>query len=67
MPKNVIGKLRLTVVSEWVVDNLKHYNAENLQQAADVTNRQLNEGDASFEDAMGWEAITSFKVEVVKP
>lgn len=67
MPRNIIGKLRLTVVMEWKVEDLEMYNAKNMKEAAKLTTRQLKDGDCGFEDAMTWGDITSFKVEVVKP
>jgi hypothetical protein len=66
VPKT-IGKLRLTVMMEWKVEDLKQYNAKTMKQAAALTKKQLEDGDASFEDAMTWGDIKSFKVEAVKP
>jgi len=66
MPKKPVGKLRLTVVTEWEVEDLEHYEAKTMQEAADLTRKQLDQGDVGFDEAVNWGDITSFKVEVVK-
>jgi hypothetical protein len=45
-----VGRLRATIVMEWDVDSLEHYNAKTMKQAAKLTQDQLNTGDLGLYD-----------------
>jgi len=64
MKKKLVGKLRLTIVMEWSVEELAHYQAKNIQECADSVQQQLDEGELKFEDAITWGDVILSKVEV---
>lgn len=61
----VVGKLRATLVVEWEVEDLYHYNAKTMEQAAAMTQKQFDDGDASLEDVASWGNFISVKIEVI--
>ena len=63
--KNPIGKLRATIVLEWEVTELEHYNAKSLEEAAKLTQDQLNTGDLGLYDLNEFGNQVSATVEAV--
>lgn len=58
------GKLRITIVAEWKVENLDDYDAETMGEAAENTTMWLKNGDHDLIDYVSDDA--TFVVEVVK-
>jgi hypothetical protein len=60
-----VGKLRVTIVTEFDVDDLEDYEAESIEQAAQNAAKWIEEGHNSVFDYVDNETSV-IKIEVVK-
>lgn len=59
-------KLKWTVVFEIEVGDLKHYNADTLQEAAQNQKQVIEEGLMSLDDCIAFGNILSYDIEPVE-
>lgn len=66
-PKPKPMKLRLTIVTEIVVDDLSHYGeAKTLEEAAKSTKKMFEDGSVGAEEMLAWGNHHEITVEAVK-
>lgn len=61
-----VGKLRVTLTVTWEVEDLEHYLANSLREAAKLTDKQIADNEVGPEDVVTWGDVTYGKCEVVK-
>lgn len=63
--EGIVMKLRTTIVVEWKVRSLDDYDTESIEEAAALTQKQLDDGDIGAEDVISWGEVIAVKVEAV--
>ena len=61
-----MAKLKMTIVTEWEVDDLTHYDAKTIEEAAENQQAWIDSGDHMVEDVLGYCKDMTVKIEVVK-
>lgn len=64
--EQLVGKLRATIVVEWEVTDLAHYNAADMEGAAALTRKQLEDGSIDHIELASWGTLQSVTVEAEK-
>jgi len=59
-------KLKAKIEIEWPVEDLEHYNATTLAEAAKNQQRIFDEGGVGVEDLIAWSEVTKVRIEPVK-
>lgn len=60
-----MSKLRATIVVEWEVEDLSHYDATTIEEAARNQQRYCDEGTVGPFDLLAWGEDASVRVEPV--
>ena len=59
-------KLRAVITAEWEVDDLEHYQATTLQEAAERQQKAYEEGEIGALDFLSWGEFVKVKIEPVE-